>query len=121
MRIAYYPSGNSGSYFAWEHADINLLTVIPEASTTGLEVLENTMEWISCDPGPGQAVVLFGDMIADFSNHTIPATKHRVVNSQSERLSFSFFANPNRHFRLSERWTAGEFLDHRMKEVGLAV
>lgn len=120
MRIAYYPPASESHILAWEHEDINLITIIPQASHCGLQVMRDNFGWVSCDPSPQQAIVLFGDMIEDFTNGAIGATKHRVVGDKSERLSFNFFSNPNKNFRLSDRWSAGEFLDYRMKEIGLA-
>jgi len=119
LRISYYPFDPEPETLAWDHTDINFVTVIPEASAIGLQVMREPMGWIACNPKPGQAVILFGDMMADWSNGIIPATKHRVVNPLSERISFNFFTNPVSDLRLSSRWTASEFLNHRMEEIGL--
>jgi 2OG-Fe(II) oxygenase superfamily len=119
MRIAYYPLNFESELIAHPHQDINLVTIIPQASASGLQILETDGNWISCNPVGNQAIVLFGDMLEDLTDYVIPATTHRVVNPYAQRISFVFFANPRVSFRLSKRWTAGDFLSRRMKEIGL--
>jgi isopenicillin N synthase-like dioxygenase len=119
LRVSHYPQTSNHEFLAWEHDDINLLTVIPEASAPGLQILANNGEWICCDPKPGEAVILFGDMLSAYTNGAISSTRHRVVNHQLKRLSFSFFTNPSASFSLSPNCIAGKLLEERVSKLGL--
>jgi isopenicillin N synthase-like dioxygenase len=86
---------------------------------------------------PGQIVVDAGDMLSRVTNRVVPATTHRVVNPASsanrERYSMPFFVHPYASCDLTvlDRFvsadqpakfppiTAGEFLDQRLREIGL--
>jgi isopenicillin N synthase-like dioxygenase len=123
---------------AAEHGDINLITLLMGASADGLEVLRRDGKWIPITALPDQLVVNVGDMLERFTNKKLKSTIHRVVNPppdqmHTSRFSIPFFLHPRSgmnlscldscidqdHPKLFEDCTAGEFLEERLKELGL--
>jgi isopenicillin N synthase-like dioxygenase len=123
---------------AAEHEDINLITLLMGASADGLEVLNKQGEWIPVTALPEQLVVNVGDMLQRLTNNKLKSTTHRVVNPPKEkwgtsRFSIPFFLHPRSEMKLdclpscvtSEHnlhyspITAGEYLDERLREIGL--
>jgi hypothetical protein len=121
MRIAYYERNSNASFFAAPHEDINFITLSPKATAPGLSVLRTDGIWESIELEDQQCIVLSGDMLAEVSQGRIQATRHAVPAASTDRLSLSFFANPNDDIILSPRWTAGDFLAHRLREIGIYV
>jgi len=119
MRIAYYEGNGNALYFAAPHEDINFLTLIPKATRPGLEVLGNDGLWEPLQCSNQQCLVLVGDMLAEALQGGIPAKQHRVIASPANRLALSFFLNPDDDVILSPRWTAGQFLMQRLREIGI--
>ncbi|MFN4083528.1 MAG: isopenicillin N synthase family dioxygenase [Bacteroidia bacterium] len=123
---------------AAEHEDINLITLLMGASADGLQVLNKQGEWVSITALPDQLVVNVGDMLQRLTNNKLKSTTHRVVNPPRElwatsRYSIPFFLHPRSEMRLdclesciSEQnplqyspITAGEYLEERLREIGL--
>ena len=123
---------------AAEHEDINLITLLMGASADGLEVLNKNKEWIQVTALPEQLVCNVGDMLERLTNDKLKSTTHRVVNPPKElwntsRYSIPFFMHPRSSMSLAclpgcfdeknpkhyEDCTAGEFLDQRLREIGL--
>jgi isopenicillin N synthase-like dioxygenase len=123
---------------AAEHGDINLITLLMGASADGLQVLRRDGKWISITALPEQLVVNVGDMLERLSNKKLKSTIHRVVNPpehlmNTPRYSIPFFMHPRSEMslaaldecvsaespRLWEEITAGEFLNERLREIGL--
>jgi len=123
---------------AAEHGDINLITLLMGASADGLQVLRRDGEWIPITALPDQIVVNVGDMMARLTNDVLKSTIHRVVNPpkdkmKTSRFSIPFFMHPKSDMDLTcltscvsednpkhyDDMTAGEFLDERLKEIGL--
>eukprot|EP01027_Heterolobosea_sp_BB2_P020037 GEZU01028246.1.p1 GENE.GEZU01028246.1~~GEZU01028246.1.p1 ORF type:complete len:358 (+),score=103.92 GEZU01028246.1:60-1076(+) len=147
LRIIHYPPISDkfpvNSIRASAHEDINLITILPSATTSGLEILRKSdQKWIPCKDKVGELVVDTGDMMARLTNGFFPATTHRVSNpsdeteARKERMSIPFFTHPNPTavldaHRLPERvWkysgkqpeepiTAHDFLMKRLREIGL--
>ena len=90
------------------------------------------------DPLPGTIVCNVGDMLQRLSNAHYPSTTHRVVNPRGEkarvsRYSIPFFVHPNpemsldalpqcvddNHPKLHPAITAGEYLQQRLRDIGL--
>jgi len=141
--IHYFPIDNpdeipSDAVRAAEHGDINLITLLMGASADGLQVLRKDGKWIPITALPEQIVVNVGDMLSRLTNNKLKSTIHRVVNPPKEkmgtsRFSIPFFMHPVSEMDLSclenciddenpkafENTTAGEFLDERLKEIGL--
>lgn len=140
LRILHYPPVKpeyAPAVRAAAHEDINLITLLCEATDSGLEILTREGEWMAVETGPGQIVVDAGDMLSRFTNEVIPATTHRVVNpaenAARDRFSMPFFVHPYSSCDLTipERFTgpdnppkyppttAGQFLEQRLREIGL--
>jgi len=116
------------------HEDINLITVMVGATTSGLELLDRDGKWLPISTNDKQLVVDSGDMLSRITNDLLPATTHRVVNpddASSNRYSMPFFVHPNPDTVLScvpscrgtgEKYPAinsHEWLMVRLKEIGL--
>ncbi|TAF35016.1 MAG: isopenicillin N synthase family oxygenase [Cytophagales bacterium] len=121
------------------HGDINLITLLMGASADGLQVLRRDGKWISVTALPEQVVVNVGDMLSRHTNNKLKSTIHRVVNPprdkmNSSRYSIPFFMHPRSEMdltclpncidaqnpKLYESITAGDFLQQRLAEIGLA-
>ncbi len=142
-QIHYFPIDNpedipKDAVRAAEHGDINLITLLMGASADGLQVLRRDGEWIPITALPDQIVVNVGDMMDRLTNHKLKSTIHRVVNPPRElmatsRYSIPFFMHPISEMDLTcldscvsednpkryEDMTAGQFLDERLREIGL--
>lgn len=141
--IHYFPIENpkeipSDAVRAAEHGDINLITLLMGASADGLQVLRRDGHWISITALPNQLVINVGDMLERLTNGKLKSTIHRVVNPPAHlmntpRYSIPFFMHPRSEMSLAalpncvdslnpKKWddiTAGEFLNQRLKEIGL--
>jgi isopenicillin N synthase-like dioxygenase len=123
---------------AEQHEDINLITLLVGASAGGLEILNRNKEWVGVTSLPDQIVVNVGDMLQRLTNNQLKSTTHRVVNPPRElwhtsRFSIPFFLHPKSAMSLScltqcinddhpkhyEDITAGNYLDERLREIGL--
>ncbi|UTH75856.1 isopenicillin N synthase family oxygenase [Chromobacterium sp. IIBBL 290-4] len=128
LRVLRYPplSGNepAGSLRAAAHGDINLLTILPAANEPGLQVQDKNGDWIDVPCDFGTLVVNIGDMLQEASAGYYPSTQHRVVNPTGEgakksRVSLPLFLHPRPDVALSDRHTAGSYLDERLRELGV--
>ena len=141
VRVIHYPVcegfDEPGAMRAAEHEDINLLTLLPEATQSGLELLTTDGQWLPIPSLPGQLIVDTGDMMQRLTNDFIPARTHRVVNPQSDpqdRYSMPFFCHPRPDASLAvirdlvpadERpryadVTADQYLQERLRQIGVA-
>lgn len=138
--IHYAPitSEPKGAVRAGQHEDINLITLLMGASAEGLEILNKKGEWVGVTALPEHLVVNVGDMLQRLTNNRLRSTTHRVVNPPKERwseprYSIPFFLHPVSDFPLNclnscvdplhprayDDITAGEFLEQRLREIGL--
>lgn len=123
---------------AGAHEDINLITLLIGASADGLELLTREGKWFPVTAFPDQIVVNVGDMLQRLTNNKLRSTTHRVVNPPREmmktsRFSVPFFLHPRSdmdltclencidasHPKAYSDMTAGEYLDERLREIGL--
>ena len=141
LRPIHYPpivDEPKGAVRAGAHGDINLITLLMGASAGGLQVLRNDGEWLEAKPEEGNLVVNVGDMLERHTNNKLRSTIHRVVNPPKEewgtpRYSIPFFMHPRSEMSLNcleecidenhpkgfDDITAGEFLQQRLREIGL--
>lgn len=141
LRPIHYPpitEEPKGAVRAGEHGDINLITLLMGASTGGLQVKRKDGEWIDAIPNEDELVINVGDMLERHTNNKLRSTIHRVVNPPKEqwgtpRYSIPFFMHPRsemplncleecidaEHPKAYPDITAGEFLDQRLREIGL--
>ena len=123
---------------AGAHEDINLITLLIGASADGLELLTRDNEWFPVKAHGEDLVVNVGDMLQRLTNNKLKSTTHRVVNPPRElmknsRYSVPFFLHPVSNMDLTSLpstidaehpkkytdITAGEYLDERLREIGL--
>src|ERR1700749_521083 len=123
---------------AGAHEDINLITLLIGASADGLELLTREGEWFPVKAHGEDLGVNVGDMLQRLTNNKLKSTTHRVVNPPRElmknsRYSVPFFLHPvsgmdltslpstvdAEHPKLYTDITAGEYLDERLREIGL--
>ncbi|TNE56706.1 MAG: isopenicillin N synthase family oxygenase, partial [Bacteroidetes bacterium] len=141
LRSIYYPPITrepDTAIRAEQHEDINLITLLVGASAGGLQLLNSQNEWMPILPEADEIVINVGDMLQRLTNNYLKSTTHRVVNPpRSEwslpRLSIPFFLHPVSDMRLDcltscvtaenplhyEPISAGEYLDERLREIGL--
>lgn len=141
LRAIHYPpitSEPKSAIRAEQHEDINLITLLVGASADGLQILTKQNEWVGVTSLPEQIVVNVGDMLQRFTNNKLCSTTHRVVNPARElwhtsRFSIPFFLHPKSsmslrcldscidatHPKAYPDATAGEYLDERLREIGL--
>lgn len=142
LRLIHYPPLKEaflpGGVRAAEHEDINLLTLLCESTSAGLEILTRDGRWLAVEAPPGHIVVDSGDMMQLLTNKKLPSTTHRVVNPKSDaedvaRYSMPFFVHPYPTCPLEplpfcvsdadppkyEATTAQKFLEQRLRELGL--
>lgn len=120
------------------HGDINLITLLMGAHGKGLQVQNHEGQWIDAIAEPDELMINVGDMLSRHSNNKLKSTIHRVTNPPKElwgtsRYSIPFFMHPISDMKLDvldqciddenpkqfEDITAGEFLNERLKELGL--
>lgn len=141
LRAIHYPpikEEPASAIRAEQHEDINLITLLVGASAGGLQLLTMENEWVAVTPEPDEIVINVGDMLQRLTNNYMKSTTHRVVNPPREewhlpRLSIPFFLHPRSTMDLTcldkcvneetplayEPITAGEYLDERLREIGL--
>lgn len=141
LRCIHYPpitQEPKSAIRAEQHEDINLITLLVGASADGLEILTKQGEWVPVTSLPEQIVVNVGDMLQRLTNNKLRSTTHRVVNPKRElwhtsRFSMPFFLHPKsamslacldscidaEHPKAYPDATAGEYLDERLREIGL--
>jgi len=141
LRAIHYPpitQEPKSAIRAEQHEDINLITLLVGASADGLQILSKQNEWVPVTSLPEQIVVNVGDMLQRLTNNRLKSTTHRVVNPPREkwnspRFSIPFFLHPKSEMSLAclgscvdathpkayEDYTAGEYLDERLREIGL--
>jgi len=141
LRAIHYPPilhEPSSSIRAEQHEDINLITLLVGASADGLEILSKDNQWLPIKAGPGAIIVNVGDMLQRLTNNKLKSTTHRVVNPprdlwSTSRYSIPFFLHPKSHMSLAclpscvsdsspkayVDYTAGQYLDERLREIGL--
>jgi isopenicillin N synthase-like dioxygenase len=141
LRIIHYPpvplGADLASFRAAPHEDINLITLLCEATDDGLELLQRDGSWLPIRSLPGQIIVDSGDMLQQLTNGLLKSTTHRVVNPNNDRdrrFSMPFFVHPRKEVDLTPlsscvaktgvqqfpTITAGAYLMQRLQEIGLA-
>lgn len=141
LRAIHYPpitQEPKSAIRAEQHEDINLITLLVGASADGLQILTKQNEWVGVTSLPEQIVVNVGDMLQRLTNNKLKSTTHRVVNPprdkwHTSRFSIPFFLHPKSEMSLAALdscvdashpkaypdATAGEYLDERLREIGL--
>lgn len=128
LRVLHYPAflgdEQPNAIRAAAHEDINLITILPAANEPGLQVKDKDGGWLDVPCDFGSLIVNIGDMLQEASNGYYPSTTHRVINPagtnmKKARVSLPLFLHPRADVVLSERHTAGSYLEERLKELGV--
>jgi len=141
LRAIHYPpitQEPDSAIRAEQHEDINLITLLVGASAGGLQLLNAEGKWLDIVPEENEIVINVGDMLQRLTNNYLKSTTHRVVNPPREewhkpRLSIPFFLHPRQEMDLTslkrciteerplayDPITAGEYLNERLREIGL--
>lgn len=139
LRLLHYPPIPEGAdprcLRAAPHEDINLITILVSATTSGLQLKDRDGTWLPIESDPNSLIVDAGDMLARITNDVIPSTTHQVVNPEGAngpRYSMPFFMHPNPDAMLTclpscegksgakyPPITSEEFLFQRLREIGL--
>lgn len=127
LRILHYPpltgEETDGAVRAAAHGDINLLTLLVGATTSGLQVRDIHDRWhdVPCDKK--SIAVNIGDMLEMCTQGAYRSTAHQVINPEGaanvSRLSMPLFLHPHPEVVLSEKHTSGSFLRERLAELGV--
>ncbi len=126
LRVLHYPplpkDVEPGAIRASAHEDINLLTILPAANEPGLQVKKRDNSWLDVPCDFGNLIINVGDMLQEASSGHFPSTTHRVINpagtnARKSRISLPLFLHPRPDVRLSDRYTAGEYLEERLNEL----
>lgn len=124
LRLIHYPAVSAdapaGAVRAAAHEDINLITLLAESTTGGLEVKTREGEFVPVASLEGQLVVNAGDMLQLVSGGRIPSTTHRVVNprgANTPRYSAPFFTHPRPEVELVPGVRAHDFLTERLRAI----
>jgi isopenicillin N synthase-like dioxygenase len=141
LRPIHYPpitSEPKTAVRAAAHGDINLITLLMGSHGKGLQVKNNNDEWIDAIAKPEELMINVGDMLSRLTNNKLKSTIHQVVNPPRElwgtsRYSVPFFMHPisemslncldncvdEKHPKLYDDISAGEFLHERLIDLGL--
>lgn len=141
LRPIHYPpitEEPKGAVRAAAHGDINLITLLMGAQGRGLQVQKHDGTWVDAIAEDDELVINVGDMLSRHTNNKLKSTIHQVVNPDKSqwgkpRFSIPFFMHPISEMDLSvlpncisekepkkyENITAGEFLNQRLREIGL--
>lgn len=99
-RAAWYPpmaqAPSEGHVWAVEHQDFDLITAMPPATSSGLEILLNGT-WQAVSPPEDYAIVIAGMVMERLTGGLMPAVFHRVTALSGQdygRLSIVQFCHP---------------------------
>ncbi|KAM3713980.1 hypothetical protein ACJW30_01G299300 [Castanea mollissima] len=93
------------------HTDSSLLTLLHQSSTTGLQVLRDSVGWVPVHPISGALVVNTGDLMHVLSNGRFKSALHQVVvNKTHHRISVAYFYGPPGNVKISPSM---KLIDHK--------
>ncbi len=99
MRLLHYPAQQvvqDNMIGARAHRDFGFFTILLQDGTGGLEVSNQSGEWVVAPPIEGMFVINVAEMLKRVTNGRFTSALHRVINRYGrERYSVPFFANPS--------------------------
>ena len=127
LRVLHYPpirdDDNKDALRAAPHGDINMITILLAGSEPGLQVLDMNKKWVDVGSNKGWLIINSGDMLNKCSKGYYPSTIHRVVNpdinNNKSRYSMPLFLHARDEVILTEEFTAKQYLEKRLKSLGL--
>ncbi len=91
LRLMHYPAGAApDTEGIHPHTDFECLSILT-GTASGLQVLNRQGEWLDVDPPRDSFLVIIGDLLEVLTNGRLESTLHRVLMSDVERYSLSFF------------------------------
>lgn len=122
LRVVHYPPMEKNfvdeeAIWAGAHTDINMFTILPEATAEGLEVKLPDGTWMPVYAQKDSMIVNVGDMVEAFSNGYFRSAVHRVKapkgRMDSPRYSMVFFVHGKKNDMVYPlphcvEWTGGE-------------
>jgi isopenicillin N synthase-like dioxygenase len=91
LRLMHYPDDlERRTEGIHPHTDFECLSILT-GSTGGLQVLSRKGVWLDVETPEESFLVIAGDLLEVLSNGELESTLHRVVMSEAERYSLSFF------------------------------
>lgn len=127
-RAIHYPpviAPEIGAVRAAAHEDFGLITILPAATESGLQVLDKQGRWHEVSVDPDTLIINAGGTLQEASNHYFRSTVHQVVNPEGSaanraRLSLPMFLHGRRDAYLSERFdTVGQYFDMEIQKLAL--
>ena len=132
-QMVYYPpmckeDEEQERFGAAAHTDFGILTVLLQDMQGGLQVLNQSNEWIEAPPLEGSLVCNIGDLLERWTNGDLISTKHRVINrNKNARYSIPVFCDPasktvidpedfSNDIEGYEKITAGEHIANRNRK-----
>lgn len=136
LRALHYPPNPSpGTFWAAQHTDIDLFTILPMATEEGLQILYQG-QWLDIKVPPNAFIVNGGDKLQNLTNGYFKSSWHRVVSKPNiERYSIVYFVHPRNSDPMDPtehsialtggiqsypKATSLELLAIRLRELGLA-
>lgn len=126
MRVLHYPpiEDAGASVRSAAHEDINMITLLPVATTPGLQVKDVEGNWHEVGGDPNQIIVNVGDMLQRMTNGALKSTTHRVINPLGDaaklpRYSIALFMHAHPDAIVAPGVTAQDYLNERLRELGL--
>jgi len=99
MRLLHYPAQDvpqGGMIGARPHRDFGFFTILQQDEVGGLEVSNQSGEWVVAPPLKDSFVVNVGEMFNRLTSGRFASALHRVINRYGrERYSVPFFVNPS--------------------------
>jgi isopenicillin N synthase-like dioxygenase len=125
LRTLYYPALNTldfeeGAVRSAAHEDINFITLLVAATSSGLQVQDKAGNWHNVPHEENSLVVNIGDSLQLASGGVLKSTTHRVTNpanSNADRISMPMFIHPKRETILAPGVTAQQYLVQRLQAI----
>ncbi|MDF1790491.1 MAG: 2-oxoglutarate and iron-dependent oxygenase domain-containing protein [Thalassobaculaceae bacterium] len=94
LRLLHYPANDAPAddinVGIAAHTDFECFTIMYQTAP-GLELTDVEGNWHQAPAAGGRFTIILGDMMERFTNGTLPATGHRVVNTPWQRYSLILF------------------------------
>jgi len=122
MKLISYPPTPAGQAGVNGHHDAGFLTLLMQHGVGGLQVENQSGEWIDVPPRDDAFVVNLGEMLQSMTGNYLVATNHRVV-SPAQRYSSAYFHGPDLRASLAplvldEEFVAAVEASPRHREAG---
>ncbi|MBY0543959.1 MAG: hypothetical protein K2Q14_00240 [Gammaproteobacteria bacterium] len=124
LRVVHYPPMLKGMTLpkSAPHGDICLLTILVNATRDGLALKSHDGNWYVPEIEKTEVIVFNSDMLDMCTKGYLKSVTHEVQtnsnNAFKNRYSIAFSVHPKRDTELKTGFTAGEFLQERLNDMG---